>query len=166
MLIVFSGLPGSGKSTLSSALAQRLRIPLLGVDDADAALDHASLTGYLVIQSIAARQLRLGLDVIVDAVNPVQPARDAWRTLAGRFGAQLVHVEVVCSDPELHRQRVLARGTSWERVLERQAEYEPWREERIVVDTATASVPDLAERLERDLRVLVDREVEVPLPRE
>jgi Holliday junction resolvasome RuvABC ATP-dependent DNA helicase subunit len=32
-LVIFSGLPGTGKTTLAQLLAQRLHIPLLRIDD-------------------------------------------------------------------------------------------------------------------------------------
>lgn len=81
--------------------------------------------------------------MVVDAVNPVEDARRAWRELAQRVpGAALSFVEVVCSDIAEHRRRVEARESdieglampTWEQVLSR--EYEPWTDERLVLDTA------------------------------
>ena len=58
-------------------------------------------------------------------------------------------VEVVCGDDAEHRRRVEARYASrdhdgvpdWVRVLERQAEYEPYLGPRLVVDTFLAKEP-------------------------
>ncbi|MGH3568253.1 MAG: AAA family ATPase [Pseudonocardia sp.] len=43
MLIVMSGLPGSGKSTIGRALAARLPAALVSVDPIDAALRRAGI---------------------------------------------------------------------------------------------------------------------------
>lgn len=82
--------------------------------------------------------------MIVDAVNSVEPARDQWRLLAGRHVVPLRFVETVCSDRELHRARLEGRNReldgfrepTWEDVLCRADEVEPWRDERLVLDTA------------------------------
>jgi predicted kinase len=93
---------------------------------------------------VAAEQLRLGLSVVVDVVNPVEAAREMWRSLAIEHGAELVVIECVCSDVEVHRQRVESRRrnipgmaeVTWERVEERRREYEPWADDRLTLDTA------------------------------
>lgn len=68
--------------------------------------------------------------------------RDAWRDTAVRAAVPVVEVEVVCSDPAEHRQRVASRSVDipglplpdWREITER--EYEPWDRPRLVVDTA------------------------------
>jgi hypothetical protein len=81
-------------------------------------------------------------------------ARQAWRALAERVpDVGLSFVEVVCSDPAEHRRRVEGRESDleglamprWQQVLAR--EYEPWKDERLVLDTADALV-DAVETLE------------------
>jgi predicted kinase len=80
--------------------------------------------------------------VVVDAVNPVEAARRGWRDLARRANVELRVVEVVCSDTVEHRRRVEQRQAdldghtvpTWQQVMDR--EYEPWSEERLVLDTA------------------------------
>jgi ribosomal protein S18 acetylase RimI-like enzyme len=84
--------------------------------------------------------------VIADSVNPIQLSRDAWIGVAHRAGVRAVEVEVICSDPQLHRQRVETRSSdirglalpTWEKVISR--EYEPWQREHIILDTAGRSV--------------------------
>ena len=89
-LTVFAGRPGTGKTTLATALARRLRACYLRVDAAETALQRTGLPvgveGYAVIHQLAVSNLLLGLDVVVDAVNPVQrPERDGAKrpTVAG-----------------------------------------------------------------------------------
>jgi predicted kinase len=88
--------------------------------------------------------------VIIDAVNPVRAARQLWIDLAARLDVPLRVVEVVCGDDGEHRRRVEARYAArdhegipdWVRVLERQAEYEPYLGPRLVVDTCVATEPE------------------------
>jgi predicted kinase len=153
MLIVFGGLPGVGKTTLSAAVAQRLGAVYLRVDAVESAMwdsgiDRDQPTGfasYGVVEAVAAANLDLGATVLADAVNPVEAARAAWRELAAAEGVPLRVVEVVCSDPAEHRRRIEARlpgpgqrhVPTWAQVMAR--EYEPWTEPRLTVDTVSPS---------------------------
>ena len=112
-----SGLPGTGKSTLSAGLAERLRGVWVRIDtieqairDSDVLAGDVGPAGYFVGYGIAATNLRLGHVVVADSVNPIAITRDAWRDVARAAGARLVEVEVVCSDPAEHR-----RPCAWSR---------------------------------------------------
>src|SRR5690606_7075990 len=108
-----AGLPGGGKSAVAGALGRELRAPVLAVDAAEAAMwrsgidatqrDTVGLAAYAVVHTAAAAALDAGHTVVVDAVNAVAPARDAWRGLAREHGVALRWIEVVCSDPMPHR---------------------------------------------------------------
>lgn len=107
---------------------------------------------------MATDQLRNGLDVVAESVNPLRVSRDAWREATNRAGARLVEVEVVCSDREEHRRRAEERvldiaglaNPTWEQITNR--EYEPWERGRVVVDT---SILDADESVRR-IRAAVD----------
>jgi predicted kinase len=109
------------------------------------AIDDA---GYRVAYVIAEDNLRMGRTVVADCVNPIQITRDAWIGVANRAQAKTVEVEIVCSDPRQHRQRVENRVPDipglklpgWDEVISR--EYEPWQRKHIVIDTARRSVSD------------------------
>jgi predicted kinase len=156
MLLVLSGLPGTGKSELAQRLGGRLRIPVLSVDPIESAILRAGiepgfatgLAAYLVVEALADSQLSLGQSVIVDAVNAVEPAKDMWRKLATRHGAALEIVECRCSDEALHRERLEARRRglaanfrepTWDDIQERRIEYTPWTEPLLVVDAIASS---------------------------
>ena len=104
---------------------------------------------YGVVAALAEVQLGMGHHVIIDAVSPVKAARRLWVGVAERAGVPLRVVEVVCGDDAEHRRRVEKRFASrdhdgvpdWVRVLERQAEYEPYLGPRLVVDTHLAKDP-------------------------
>lgn len=153
-LIVTSGLPGTGKSTVAEGLARTLGAPLLSVDPIEAAMWRAGvakstsgIAAYQVTQALAAENLKLGQTVIVDAVNPVQAARQMWFSLAETAPAHLRFIEVSCSDEILHRERIEARvrgivgmpEVTWDRVLTRKAEYESWQHDRLELDSAVGS---------------------------
>ena len=113
-LIVMSGLPGSGKSTIAERIAQRLKIPILSVDPIESAIIKAGIarsfeTGvaaYLVAQSLAGEQLKLGNPVIIDAVNAEEEGKDTWRSLAQHYEVDMIILDVFMSDQALHQQRV------------------------------------------------------------
>jgi len=135
-LIVLAGLPGVGKSELARALAQRLGALWLRVDTIEASLLKAGiprsfetgLAAYLAARDLAEEHLRLRGDVVIDAVNGVEPARQMWRELARSVPAKLQVVEVRCGDREEHRRRVESRAgptpplpaPTWEEVLNRE----------------------------------------------
>jgi predicted kinase len=162
-LIVLSGLPASGKSVLAESLSRALSVTIVSIDPIEAAMWRAGLaktqTGvaaYEVAQALADEHLRLRHSVIVDAVNPVEAPRAAWRNLAAKHRVSLKIIECVCADEALLRQRIEARSrniagmpeVTWTRLLQRRAEYEPWIDPRLVLDTSrTAPAQLLAQAL-------------------
>lgn len=152
MLIVFGGLPASGKSTLSRRVAQELQAVYLRVDTLEHALKQAGFQqifseGYDMAYRVAADNLALGVPVVADSVNPVSATRIAWRNTAAAAKVPVIELEVVCSDKQEQRRRFEARSAesdhadqpTWDDVLAR--DYEPWLQARIVIDTAAES-PD------------------------
>jgi predicted kinase len=157
-LIVLSGLPGSGKSTVAEGLSRTLSIPLFSVDPIEAAMwrgglskDQTGIAAYDVAIALADEHLRLGHSVIVDAVNPIEAPRAAWRSLAATYRAEMKIIECVCADEAVHRQRIEARvrniagmpEVSWARAQRRRAEYEAWTDARLTLDTSAKSADQL-----------------------
>ncbi len=153
MLIIFGGLPGTGKTTIARSLARKLKAVHLRVDTIEQALrnsgtlkDEIGPAGYMVAYRIAEENLRIGVPVVADSVNPLQVTRDAWLAVARVAGTQAVEVEVICSDELEHRRRVETRVSdieghvqpTWQDVVDR--DYETWQTQPIVVDTATQVV--------------------------
>ncbi|UBU14567.1 AAA family ATPase [Nonomuraea gerenzanensis] len=149
MLIVIGGLPGTGKTTLSRLLAERLGAVHVRIDTIEQAIVRSGLArqalgpaGYAVGYALTEDHLRQGLTVIAESVNPLTITRDAWRAVGERAGVPIAEVEVTCSDPQEHRHRVASRTTDipdlrlpeWEEVVER--EYEPWERDHLTLDTA------------------------------
>jgi predicted kinase len=161
-LIVFGGLPGTGKTTVSRELTRRLAAAYLRIDAIEQTLRAAGHTvgamGYVVANALAAENLELGRVVVADCVNPVLASRVGWRQTAAQKSACVVEIEVVCSDVILHRQRVETRTSdisglklpTWDEVVNR--EYEPWDREHLVLDTAVSSLDHLLQQAEAYVR--------------
>ncbi|MFN4002579.1 AAA family ATPase [Microcella sp.] len=142
MLVAMAGLPGSGKSTVAEELARAVGMPVVSVDPVESAILRAGidadqptgLAAYLVAETIADAVVRSGQGVIIDAVNAVAPARDQWVLLGERLGVEVRFVETLCSDANVHRQRLEQRRRdlvhiaepTWHAVEQSLDEYAPW----------------------------------------
>ncbi len=162
LLIVFGGLPATGKTTLARALVRKLSASHLRVDTIEQSLKAAGLavgpTGYVIANALAADNLILGRTVVADCVNPVLASRNGWRETASRCSARLVEIEIICGDLAEHRRRVESRVTdieglvlpSWDQITSKT--YEPWDREHFVLDTAGASIDGCVDELETEVR--------------
>ena len=164
MLIVFGGLPGTGKTTIAREIARRRRAVYLRIDSIEQAIRSAGLSieeigamGYDVAYVLAEANLKLGQVVVADSVNPIELSRGAWRAVATAASVSIAEIEVVCSDAREHRRRVESRShdvrglipPTWDDVVRRH--YEPWSSPRIVVDTATLSVREAVKSLDLEI---------------
>jgi len=153
ILIIFGGLPGTGKTTIAQELARQLGAVYLRIDsieqavrDSGACTEPLNDAGYRVGYAVAEDNLRLGCTVVADSVNPLTLTREAWREVAGTARAVALEIEVKCSDLSEHRRRVEMRAgdvsglhvPTWEEVVSR--EYHAWDHEHVIVDTAVFTV--------------------------
>lgn len=152
MLVILSGLPGTGKTTIGKGLAAKRPAAYLRVDEIEHALSRnlnlgpdIGPAGYIVAFAIASSNLKLGNLVIGDSVNPVLESRQGWRDAAQGALVRFVEVEVICSDGQEHQRRVETRSAdiagfslpSWSSV--KAHNYVPWTSPRLVIDTARLS---------------------------
>ena len=161
MLVVFGGLPGTGKTTISRGVATRRSATYLRIDVIEQAIRTSGVprevgpAGYVVANALAASNLANNHTVIADCVNPVRESREGWRATAAQARKPLIEVEVICSDPIEHRRRVERRVSeieglilpTWRDVLER--DYAPWPEPHVIIDTAVLSPAEAIALVER-----------------
>ncbi len=115
--------------------------------------------GYRLSYRIARDNLTLGRNVIADSCNPVTLTREEWQAVAENANARFINIEVLCSDPEEHRNRAEARVSevpglklpAWEEIQNR--EYHPWKTGRIVIDTAGKRPEESFEELKAKITV-------------
>ena len=162
MLLILGGLPGVGKTTIAHALSLELGAVHIRIDTIEHALRESGKllgplddAGYRVGYAIAEGNLRLGLMVIADSVNPLGITREAWRGVAARARVPAVEIEVTCSDLGEHRRRIETRVAdlegfklpTWTEVVER--EYEPWTGNRLTIDSALEPVEESIGRIRK-----------------
>ncbi|RPI92731.1 MAG: ATP-binding protein [Chloroflexi bacterium] len=152
-LIIFSGLPGTGKSKLAETLGKDLLIPVFAKDWLEATLLQSGLkpvtkdkslgsAGYELLTTLAERQLMLGQSVVLDSVAGSKTIRRAWSQLSEQYGAERRVIECICSDESLHRARLKDRKRNipgwheleWSEVERVRQYYCPWAGERLVLD--------------------------------
>jgi predicted kinase len=160
MLIAVGGLPAAGKTAIARELARQIGAVHLRIDSIEQAIRASGVVsqplndaGYRVAYAVAEDNLRIGLTVIADSVNPLQLTRDAWVEVANRVQVRVIEIEVKCSDAIEHRRRVESRTTdvsgltlpAWEEVVSR--EYQPWDREHFAIDTAGRTVEQSVKEL-------------------
>ena len=165
-LIIFSGLPGTGKSALAEAVGRELCIPVFAKDWLEATLLRSKLfptetekqlgsVGYDLLTILAERQLILGQSVILDSVASTASIRNIWRDLAERFTADWRIIECICSDVTVHRERLEQRQRSipgwhelkWSDVEYVRSYYALWVNERLILDSMNPLENNIQEAL-------------------
>jgi predicted kinase len=164
MLVVFAGLPGTGKSTIARALAAELDAVWVRIDSIEQAIRASGAVdsdlkdaGYRAAYAVAEDNLRLGRTVIGDSVNPWMLTRNAWRDAGLRAGVRVVEIETICSDTQEHRRRIESRAKdvpglilpAWQDVIDR--DYCAWDREHVTIDTAGRSVGACVELIRAQL---------------
>jgi len=165
MLIIFGGLPGTGKTAIAKELARQIGAVYLRIDtieqavrDSGAFKQELNDAGYRVAYSLAEDNLCLGRTVVADCVNPLALTRNAWIEVANRARVGAVEVEITCSDANEHRRRVEARVSespglrplTWAEVVAR--EYQGWDREHLSIDTAGRTVEQSVDMIRESLQ--------------
>ena len=137
-LVIFSGLPGTGKSTLATRLAHELRWPLLCIDDVIGDVpENVGIPFWdsrvKVLLDVVQTQLEVGLDVIVESVF-MNMDRHHAQELARKHQARFLPIYVFVSDENIWKERVTKRYdemndqdvATWERIKHQRERFREW----------------------------------------
>lgn len=155
---MFSGLPGTGKSTIAKSIASYYKATYLRLDTIEHGINELCKVnvegeGYRLSYRIAADNLLIGNFVVADCCNPWHLTRTEWKNVAVRCRSKCLAIEIICSDKNEHRIRVESRVNDidgfilpdWSSVLERS--YQEWTTPIIRIDTAGKTVEESIKEL-------------------
>ncbi len=148
-LVLFAGMPGSGKTTLARMFARHLCVPILAKDRVQRVLRDRKLApdntgdGYYVILDQADEQLALGVSVVLDAVFPIDHFRQVASDIAIKHQANFSAVYCYCSDDKIWRERMEQRVqyvpdwkmATWADVVRVRSYYVPWGDNALMIDS-------------------------------
>ena len=140
-LVIFSGLPGTGKSTLADRLARQLQWPLLCIDDVIGEVpENAGIPFWdsrvAILMDVIETQLKVGLSVIAESVF-MNMDRHHAQELARRYQARFLPIYVFVSDEEIWKERVTNRYdemnnkdvATWERIQHQRERFREWEQD-------------------------------------
>jgi predicted kinase len=168
LLVLVTGLQGTGKSTMAEVAGRKLSAPVLGHDwamsglrpfpEVQAALDGMGFrghraVGWSILWSLSRAQLRRGSPVVLEGVAR-EPEVARTRVVAGEEGARSLVVMTSCPDEGVHRSRIEGRDRGipdwyeldWAHVERARWSWRPLPDVDLVLD-ATDPVAENAARL-------------------
>ena len=164
VLIIVSGLPGSGKSYFSRRLAERLPLPIIESDAMRQLLypspsysQAESERLFRACHALIDELLRKGISVIFDATNLIERNREELYRIADSAEAKLIIVRLE-APPELVRQRMARRQTGIDPDDKSEADWQVYKKMSITAERirrnhfAVDTSKDIAPAIEKIVR--------------
>lgn len=137
--VIFSGLPGTGKSTLADRLARELQWTILRIDDVVNNIPENAGVEFWdsqveVLLTLTEAQLEIGLSVIVDSVF-MNADRQHAQALARKYQAHFRPIYTFLSDDVVWETRVTSRFTelnrpdvaTWKQIQHQRGHFREWQ---------------------------------------
>lgn len=137
-LIIFSGLPGTGKTTLATQVARELHVPYLCIDDVVGDVPENPTVQFwdskvAILLGLAERQLELSLSVVVDSVF-MNTDRHHAQLMAHRHGVRFRPIYTYVSDEVIWQERVMKRfedsahnAADWKQIERQRTHFLAWQ---------------------------------------
>jgi predicted kinase len=117
MLVLTTGLPGTGKSRVARFVGKELHAPVIDKDVIKSALlergeedwNRSGSLSYTIIRELARELLDQGFDVVVDSPGHYERFQAAMVAIAEEHGSEIRVIETVCSDESERRRRFAER---------------------------------------------------------
>lgn len=157
VLVIISGLPGTGKTYFSQRLTERIPLAILESDALRRVLFSSptysageSAHLFQVIHSLISRLLRKGISLILDATNLSEKHRKTLYSIADSAGARLVLVSID-APAEVVRRRMELRcrnpenksDADWATYQKMQSSVSKIHRQHFTVDTSRDITPTL-----------------------
>jgi len=150
-MVIFSGLPGTGKSTFATRLARELRYPLLCIDDVIGEVpENAGFPFWdsriSILLDLVETQLKVGLNVIVDSVF-MNTDRHHAQELANKYQVRFLPIHTFVSDEDIWKERLTNRfaelnipdAATWESIQHQRLHFRAWEPDTaLFIDSAQA----------------------------
>ena len=158
VLYIFSGLPGTGKTTIAKEISKKLKAVYIRIDTIEQGIRdlcnfNVQGEGYRLAYRVIADNLDIGNSVVVDSRNPIKITRDEYENIALENNCKYINIEIICSNKNEHKNRIETRENDiknlelpkWDDIVKR--DYEEWDKDHIIIDTASKNIKDCINEL-------------------
>ena len=153
MIIIVSGLPGSGKSFFASRLANMLDAAYVSSDltskDKDALdkySDFDKMAIYLTMADLTREKIRLGKNVVVDAIFHHHSLRDFFKELAQELHVPIYFILIETTE-DIAKKRLSERKddieTDYGLYISMKAKFEKYNFPHLTIQSADSNIEDM-----------------------